>query len=91
MKLKVHVYSQECKQCGKVGDVNDYEDENDRLSEFFVNDVLKDKFKKKPYFKEHGQRGSNPQRRKPHEKSLCLACKAGLCGGGLQKPRSKKK
>ena len=89
MKLKVDVYSQKCKKCGKEGKVKDYADENDRLSEFFVNDVLGDDFEEEPYFDENGQRASYPQRRKPHDRSLCLACKAGVCD--KQKPRRKKK
>ena len=52
--LKVHVYSQKCQKCGRPGDVKDYESENDRLSEYFVNDVLVDHFKRDPHFDEHG-------------------------------------
>ena len=52
LKLKVHVFSQKCEKCGQVGDVKDYEYENDRLAEYFVNDVLIDHFDKDPYFEE---------------------------------------
>ena len=79
MKMKVHIYSQQCKKCGATGNLKYYEDEKDRQCEEFINTIFEEKFPGKELpFEDRRQRGGNNNHR-PHKKSLCLACKAGVC------------
>ena len=79
LKMKVQVYTQQCKRCLKTGNLRCYEDEIDRQCEEFLNEIFEEKFPGRELpFEDRRQRGGN-DRHKKHEKSLCAACKAGVC------------
>ena len=73
---KVHTYTQKCERCDGNGKIDPYDDEYGRLAKMLCN-ALASKLDLDPPFKIGNPRKSNMRR--PHQKSRCGACKAGVC------------
>ena len=81
--FKVHAYTQKCLRCHVSGKIEPYDDEYERLSKVMCNTLAKKMCVPEKFPKPGDQRKSNM--RKPHQKSLCGACAAGVCSMGRRR------
>ena len=73
----VRVYSQDCLNCGRVGDFKNYDIERKYLTDHVVKRIMKKYFKDEIMMGEKKQKSSNMG--ETHQRNLCAACKKGVC------------